>query len=102
MTARRSLSIAAIAAGAMLALSMTPASAFTPPGAALSAQVGASQVDKVWWRACGWGRCGWGWRRGYVWRGYGWGPAPLVAPGYYFPPPGPRCWRTYYGRVVCR
>ena len=125
MSPRSSMAIAAIAAGTMLALSFTPASAFTLSGPSLSQPVSSSQIDKVWWRGggCGWGRCGWGrgygWR-GYGWRGYGWGPGAvsgglaagavvgaLAAPYYYGPGPyAPsaatgNCWRDYYGRVVC-
>jgi hypothetical protein len=119
MSTRSSVAIAAIAAGTMVAFSLTPASAFTLSAPSLSQPVSASQIDKVWWRGggCGWGRCGWGhgfgWH-GYGWRGYGWGPGAVIgglaagavvgalaAPYYYAPPPASPCWRDSYGRVVC-
>jgi hypothetical protein len=80
-----SYSIAAFAGASLLALSLSPASAFTLSGSSPEQSVAATQIDKVWWRG------GWGWRggwRGYGggWRGYGWGP------GYYRPG-----WGPYYG-----
>jgi len=74
-------SIAAVAGAAMLAMSLSPASAFTLSGPSLEQPVASAQVDKVWWRG------GWGWRGpGWGWRGYGY-------PGY--------CWRGYYGFLHC-
>ncbi|MGO8798697.1 MAG: hypothetical protein ACLQE9_12900 [Roseiarcus sp.] len=90
-------SIGAVAGASMLALSLSPASAFTLSSPSLEPSVASAQIDKVWWRG-GWGwrggwRGGWGYRgwgpgwRGYGWgwRGYGW------RPGYW----GYRCWRCY-------
>jgi hypothetical protein len=48
--------IAAIGGAAMLALSLTPASAFTLSGPSLEQPVVSAQIDKVWWRH-GWRHC---------------------------------------------
>ena len=88
MSMRTSAAVAAIVGGAMLAFSMTPASAFTLSGPSLAQPVAAAQIDHVWWRGGwggGWGYGGWG----YGWRGGYWGP------GYR------HCWRGYYGRLHC-
>jgi hypothetical protein len=67
-------SIAAAAGGAMLTLSMTPASALTLSSPSLEKSVASSQIDNVWYR-CGYGRCGYGYgyhgayRGGYYGRG---------------------------------
>jgi hypothetical protein len=74
-------SLAALAGAAMLALSMSPASAFTLASPSLEQPVASAQIDKVWWR-----HGGWGWHRGW---GGGWGP------GY------GRCWRGRWGRLHC-
>ena len=101
--------IAAIAGGTMLAVSFSPASAFTLSAPSLQQPVSSSQIDKVWWRGgCGWGRCGYGWGRGY-----GWGPGAVIgglaagaivgalaAPNYYGGYYG-HCWRGYYGHLHC-
>jgi hypothetical protein len=131
MTKLGSAAFAAFVGGSLVALTLSPASAFTLAGPSLAQPVSSLQIDKVWWRGggCGWGRCGgwgrgYGWRgygwRGYGWRGYGWGPAAVVgglavgaavgalaapryyAPGYYAPPAAAgHCRRDYYGHVVC-
>ena len=114
----RSLAVRLIggtAAAAMLAVSLSPASAFTLSNPSLAPTVGSAQIDKVWWRGGwgGWRGGGWGWRGGWGyrgpgwgWRGYGWGPAAVVggvaagalvgsaiaANGYYGP-----CWRQVVG-----
>jgi hypothetical protein len=80
-------STAAFAGAAMLALSMSPASAFTLSGPSLQPSVTSAQIDKVWWR----GRPGWGWHRGWGWRSPGWG----WRGGW------GHCWRGYYGRLHC-
>jgi hypothetical protein len=87
-------SIAAFAGATMLAMSMSPASAFTLSGPSLEQPVASAQIDKVWWRGGGWGWRGgwgyraWGWRRPiWGWTGY------AYYPGY--------CWRGYYGFLHC-
>jgi len=60
-------SLAALAGAAMLALSLSPAAAFTLSGPSLQQPVVSAQIDKVWWhhhRHCWrnhWGhlRCSW-------------------------------------------
>jgi hypothetical protein len=106
--------IAAFGGAAMLALSLSPASAFTLSGPSMKQSVASSQVDQVYWRR-GWGgrRWGWGWGPGAVVGGlaagalvagyYGgyYGPGYYgYGPGYYGPGPG-RCWRDGWGRVSC-
>jgi hypothetical protein len=76
-------SIAALAGGTMLALATSPASAVTLSGPSLEQSVASAQIDKVWYR---YGYRGYGWRGGYYHRGWGY---------------GRRCWRGYYGRLVC-
>jgi hypothetical protein len=73
--------LAAIAGATMLALMMSPASAFTLSGPSLERPVASGQIEKVWWRH--------GWRGGY-WRGGGWGM------GYR------HCWINRWGNRVCR
>ncbi len=69
----RSVAIAALAGGAMLALSLSPASAFTLSGPSLSRPIASAQIDKVWWRS-GYHWRGYGSRAGYGWRGdHRWG-----------------------------
>jgi hypothetical protein len=67
-------SLGALAGAAMLALSLSPASAFTLSGPSLTQPAAAAQIDKVWWRR-------WGYRPYYY--------------GYR------HCWRGYYGRLWC-
>ena len=97
-----SRSIAAAAGASMLALSLSPASAFTLAGPSLQQPVASLQIDKVWWRHRGWG---WGpgaiigglaagalvggYYGGYYGSGYGPG---YYGPGYYDP-----CWRRVGG-----
>jgi hypothetical protein len=57
----------AIAAIAMIAAQIGPATAFTLASPAGVEKVVSPQIEKVWW--CRWG-CGW---RGGGWRGGGWG-----------------------------
>jgi len=64
--------IGVVGGAAMLALSMSPASAFTLAGPSLQQPVASAQIDKVWWRR-------WGYRRGW----------------------GGHCWRGYYGHLHC-
>jgi hypothetical protein len=97
MSTRSSMAIAAIAAGTMLALSLTPASAFMLSGPSLARPVASAQIDNVWWRGggCGWGRCG-GW--GHRWGGWGY-----RGWGYhsYYGGWGRHCWRGVYGHLHC-
>ncbi|WP_158813658.1 hypothetical protein [Methylocapsa sp. S129] len=79
-------SIAALGGATMLALSLSPASAFTLSGPSLEQPVVSAQIDKVWWHH-GWGG-GWGWHH----HGWGWGG------GY---GDGPHCWRGYWGHLHC-
>ena len=103
MSMRSSAVVAVIAGGAMLALSFSPASAFTLSGPSLEQPVAASQVDKVWYRGCGWGRCGYGWGPGAVIGGLAAGAivGAMMAPSYYGGYYGGHCWRGYYGRLHC-
>jgi hypothetical protein len=43
-------SLAALAGAAMLAVSLSPAAAFTLSGPSLQQPVVSAQIDKVWWR----------------------------------------------------
>ena len=81
MSMRATYSIVDLAGATMLALSLSPASAFTLSGPSLEQPVASAQVDKVWWRY-GYGYRGYGWRRPGYW-GYG------------------HCWRGYYGALHC-
>jgi hypothetical protein len=73
MTSRKFalFSLASLAGGAMLALSMSPASAFTLDSPSISQPFASAQVDKVWWhhrwhhRHCWINR--WGHRRCHWW-----------------------------------
>ena len=87
-------SLSALAGASMLALSMSPASAFTLAAPSLEQPFAAAQIDKVWWRHY-WGG-GWGWHHGWGWhRPWGWG-------GGWGPGWGWRhCWRGYWGRLHC-
>ena len=105
-------SVSTLAGVAMLAVSLSPASALTLVAPSLEQPFASSQIEKVWW--CRWG-CGW------AWRGPGWGPAAVAggvvagtvagaaiagsaayaAPPVYYGP----CWRRWigpYGRVRWR
>ncbi|WP_158815100.1 hypothetical protein [Methylocapsa sp. S129] len=82
-------SLAALAGAAMLALSMSPASAFTLASPSLEQPVASAQIEKVWWHH-GWGG---GWHGGWHRWGGGWGPGW----GY----GGPHCWRGYWGHLHC-
>ena len=75
--------IAAAGGATMLALTLSPASAFTLSAPALGQPVAAAQLEKVWWHG------GWGWHHPWhhVW-GYGGGW-------------GPHCWRNYWGHLRC-
>jgi hypothetical protein len=97
MTIRSTMlySFGAIAGASMLACVASPASAFTLSAPGLEQPVASMHVDKVWYA---YGRRGYyGWHGGYGYRGpYGW------HGGYYYHPYyGRRCWRGYYGRLVC-
>ena len=92
LTSLASRSTAALSGCAMLALSLSPASAMTiPASGAVMDQAGAhAQIDKVWWR-----HHGWGWGPGAVIGGlaagallggayaYNYGPYYGYGPGYY-------------------
>jgi hypothetical protein len=52
--------VAATAGAAMLALSLSPASAFTLSGPSLERPVASAQIDHVWWHR----GYGWGWHHG--------------------------------------
>ncbi len=76
--------MAALTGGAMLALSLSPASAFTLSGPSLDGPVASAQIINVWWDQ--WGN----WHRNRV---------PDPSPGY----DGPRrCWAGFHGVVHCR
>jgi hypothetical protein len=107
-------SVGAFAGASMLALALSPASAFTLSGPSLEPTVASAQIDKVWWRGGGWGWRGGGWRGGgWGWRrgGWGWGPAVVgglaagaLVGGYYGGYYGPgygRCWINRWGYRVC-
>lgn len=81
-------SIAALAGGTMLALATGPASALTLSGPSLEQSVASAQIDKAYYYRYGYRgwRGSYGWRGGYYHRGWGY---------------GRRCWRGYYGRLVC-
>ena len=98
LTSLAGRSTAALAGCAMLALSLSPASAMTIPGSGASIdKAGAqAQVDKVYWR-----HHGWGWGPGAVIGGLAAGAllggsyAYDYGPGYYGYSPG------YYGYDGC-
>jgi hypothetical protein len=82
--------VATAAGAAMLALSLSPASAFTLSGPSLERPVASAQIEKVWCNR--WGcHPGWGggWHGG--WGGPGWGGG-----GYR------HCWINRWGNRVCR
>jgi len=118
-----SLSVAALAGGAMLALELSPASAFTLSGT--SAQlVTSGQFDKVYYRGYhgyhggyhggyayrggyryhgGYAyRGGYGYHGGYGYRPYGYGGAAAIgAAAVGAAVVAPRCWINSYGVQVC-
>jgi hypothetical protein len=81
--------VAAAAGAAMLALSLSPASAFTLSGPSLERPVASAQIDQVWWHR----GYGWGWHHG--WGGPGWG-GPGWGGGWR------HCWINRWGNRVCR
>jgi hypothetical protein len=106
-------STAALSGVAMLATSLSPASAFTLSGSSVD-RPATAQVENVFWHGGGWH--GGGWRRG----GWGWGPGAVVGGlaagalvggyygGYYGPyaangygPGYGNCWRDGWGRLRC-
>ena len=84
-------SIAALGGATMLALTLSPASAFTLSAPSLQQPVVSAEIDKVWWHH-GWGG-GWGWHHGW---GGGWGWHRPWGWGW-----GPHCWRNYWGHLRC-
>jgi hypothetical protein len=76
--------IAALSGAAMLALSLSPASAFTLSGPSLTQPVASVQIDKICWH-CGGGWHG-GWHHGW---GGGWGGG------------WRHCWINRWGNRVC-
>jgi hypothetical protein len=86
--------VAALGGATLLALTLSPASAFTLAAPSLEAPVASAQIDKVWWHH-GWGG-GWGWHHGW---GGGWGGG-FAGPGYGYAY-GPHCWRGYWGHLHC-
>jgi hypothetical protein len=112
--------MAVLGGAAMLAVSMSPASAFTLPGPSLKQVAPAAQTEQVFWRGGGWrggwGRGGWGWGPGAVIGGLAAGA--LLGGGYYYGRPyygygpaygpygygygyGGGCWRDAWGRLRC-
>jgi hypothetical protein len=122
------LSVAALAGGAMLALELSPASAFTLSGPSVQ-PVTSGQFDKVYYRAYRGGYRGYhgvyrgGYRGGYAYRGgygyhggyrygygyhpYGYGGAAAVgaaalgAAAVGAAVAAPHCWINSYGTRVC-
>jgi hypothetical protein len=78
--------LAAAVGGAILTMSMAPASAFTLAAPSLAPAVDSAEIQHVWWDR--WGR----WHPNYY--GYGYGYRPY---GYGYR----HCWRGYYGRLHC-
>jgi hypothetical protein len=78
-------SLAALACATMLALSMSPAAAFTLPGPSFGDSAASGQIEKVWWDQ--WGN----WHHNHR-----------------VPDPNPeesggrRCWAGFSGVVHCR
>jgi len=77
-------SIATLAGAAMLALSMSPASAFTLSGSSLGDPMASGQIEKVWWDQ--WGN----WHHNHR--------VPDPSPDEW----GGRCWAGFSGVVHCR
>jgi hypothetical protein len=118
-----SLSVAALAGGAMLALELSPASAFTLSGPSVQL-VTSGQFDKVYYRGYHGGyhgyhgyrggyhggyayRGGYGYHGGYGYRPYGYGGAAAVgaaaigAAAIGAAVAAPHCWINRYGTQVC-
>jgi hypothetical protein len=115
-----SLSVAALAGGAMLALELSPASAFTLSGPSVQL-VTSGQFDKVYYRGYHGGyhgyhggyhggyayRGGYGYHGGYGYRPYGYGGAAAVgaaaigAAAVGAAVAAPHCWINRYGTQVC-
>jgi hypothetical protein len=111
------LSVAALAGGAMLALELSPASAFTLSGTSVQL-VTSGQFDKVYYRGYHGGyhgryhggyhggyayRGGYGYHRGYGYRPYGYGGAAAVGAAAIGAAAvaAPHCWINSYGAQVC-
>jgi len=83
---------AALGGAAMLALSMSPASAFTLSGPSLAQPVASAQIDNICWHCGGGWHGGWhggwggGWHHGW---GGGWGGG------------WRHCWINQWGNRVC-
>jgi hypothetical protein len=115
-----SLSVAALAGGAMLALELSPASAFALSGPSVQL-VTSGQFDKVYYRGYHGGyhgyhggyhggyayRGGYGYHGGYGYRPYGYGGAAAVgaaaigAAAVGAAVAAPHCWINRYGAQVC-
>ena len=111
-----SLSVAALAVGAMLALELSPASAFTLSGTSVQ-PVTSGQFDKAYYRGYRGGyhgryhggyhggyayRGGYGYHRGYGYRPYGYGGAAAIgAAAVGAAVAAPHCWINTYGTQVC-
>jgi hypothetical protein len=122
-----SLSVAALAGGAMLALELSPASAFTLSGPSVQL-VTSGQFDKVYYRGYHGGyhgyrggyhggyayrarygyhggyayRGGYGYHGGYGYRPYGYGGAAAIgAAAIGAAVAAPHCWINRYGTQVC-
>jgi hypothetical protein len=109
-------STAALSGVAMLAASLSPASAFTLSGPSLD-RPATAQVENVFWRGGGgWHGGGWrggGWHGGWRGGGWGWGPAAVFGGlaagalvggyygGYYGPGYGYGPGYYGYGPTVC-
>ena len=89
----------AIAATAMIAAQIGPATAFTLPSPAGVEKAVSPQVEKVWWCRWGCGWRGWGWGAGAVAAGVATGAVvgAAAAPYYYAPYYYGRCWRRVVG-----
>lgn len=115
------LSVGALAGGAMLALQLSPASAFTLSGTSVQS-VTSRQFDKVYYRGYHGGyhgryhggyhggyayRGGYGYHGGYGYRPYGYGGAAALgaaaigAAAVGAAVGAPRCWINSYGAQVC-
>ena len=111
-----SLSVAALAGGAMLALELSLASAFTLSGPSVQL-VTSGQFDKVYYRGYHGGyhgyrggyhggyayRGGYGYHGGYGYRPYGYGGAAAVGAAAIGAAAvaAPHCWINRYGTQVC-
>ena len=106
-----SLSVAALAGSAMLALELSPASAFMLSGPSVQL-VTSGQFDKVYYRGYHSGyhgyhggyayRGGYGYHGGYGYRPYGYaGAAAVGAAAIGAAVASPHCWINRYGTRVC-